>query len=193
MRRGCIVAIALVLLLVSETFADVNQTQGFLVNSSNAGILNGIGAGALAATNSVPILNVQQSGDGGDNIQLLQTTVGSLFQGGTATGLCGVYGFDQSGSASGNQVQATIDYLLGSQDQDLGTLLAQDVFTVGGFGSATAIQNFVGNQNQIVSTPYGVDANIQCLSVGVLDGIGGRSMSLINRGLTINRAIGLRY
>jgi len=194
MRRGYVVAVALVLLLASGTFADVNQAQDFVVNTTNSGLISGGGAGALASTNMVPVVNVQQSSDGGDNIQLIQTTVGALFQGGSASGLCGLYGFDQGASAGGSQMQGTVDYFkLGLQDQDIGALLVQDVFNVGGMGSAMALQNFTGGQNQIISTPYGVNANIQCLSIGVLDGISGRTMNLISRGLTIQRTVGLRY
>jgi len=173
MRRGYIVATALVLLLASGTFADVDQAQQFVVNTSNAGSLSGAAAGALASTNMVPVVNVQQSSDGGDNIQLIQTTVGALFQGGAASGLCGLYGFDQGAYAGGSQTQGTTGYFnIGSQDQGFDTLLMQDVFNVGGLGSATAIQNFTGGENQIISTPYGVSANIQCLSIGMLDGSG---------------------
>jgi hypothetical protein len=124
----------------------------------------------------------------------VQTGIGSLFQGGTAAGFLGVYGYDQAGLAAGDQWQGSPSYLiLGSQGQSIGTAFDQDIFTVGGLGSATAIQNFTGNQNQFIATPYGVSANVQVLGIGELDGVNSHVISLVSRGINIQHISRLRY
>lgn len=193
MHKGFAVSIAIVLLLVSGTFAAVEQEQGFNITTSNAGTLTGSGVGAVSGINFVPLTNIQESVDDSGNIQYVQIGVSSLYQGASSSGMLGVYGFNQGALAVGNQWQGSPSYLiLGLQNQDLGTAFTQDVFSIGGLGSAAAFQNFVGNQNQFIATPYGVSAHVQILGIGLLDGVDNHVSSLISRGLSIEHISRLR-
>ncbi len=193
MHKGFAISVALVLLLSSGTFAAIDQAQQFNINTSNIGTLTGAGTGALSSINLVPIANIQEVSDGSGHIQFVQVGVGSLVQGASATGLLGIHGYNQGASTVGNQWQTTLNYLtLGLQDQSLGTAFTQDVLSIGGLGSAVALQNFIGSQNQFIITPFGVSANIQVLGVGLLDGVGGPTAGVINNGLSINRVVPIR-
>lgn len=192
MGKGFAVSIVLVLLLSSGTFGAIDQIQQFNVGASNIGSLAGAGAGAISSFNVVPLTNVQTTSVG-DGLQYVQIGVGSLYQGGTAGGLFGQYGFDQGAAASGVQFQVSPNvYTLGAQGQDMGTLLTQNVVGTGGLGSAVAVQNFIGGQTQLATAPYGVQVNAQVLGVGVLDGLGGHVADVISRGLVINRNMQVR-
>lgn len=194
MHKRFAISIAIVLLLVSGTFAAIDQEQGFNITTSNAGALTGSGIGTVSSINFVPLTNIQQTVDDSGNIQYVQIGVSSLYQGASTSGMLGIYGFEQGALAVGNQWQGTPGYLfLGLQDQALGTAFTQDVFSIGGLGSATAIQNFVGNQNQFIVTPYGVSANVQILGIGLLDGVDSHIVSLISRGISIEHISRLRY
>ena len=193
MHKRFAISVAIVLLLISGTVVAIEQQQGFNVTTSNTGVLTGTGIGAVSSINLVPLTNIQQTVDDSGNIQYVQIGVGSLYQGASSSGMLGVYGFNQDALAAGNQWQGSPNYfILGLQDQDLGTVLTQDVFSIGGLGSAAAIQHFVGNQNQFIATPYGISANVQILGIGLLDGVDHIS-SLISRGLRIERISRLRY
>jgi len=193
MHKGFAISIAIVLLLVSGTFAAMEQEQGFNITTTNAGALTGSGIGAVSSINFVPLTNIQQTVDAG-NIQYVQIGVSSLYQGASSSGMLGVYGFNQGALAAGNQWQGSPSYLiLGLQDQDLGTAFTQDIFTIGGLGSTAAIQHFAGSQNQFITTPYGVSANVQILGVGQFDGVGSHINSVISRGLSIEHISRLRY
>lgn len=194
MHKGFAVSIAIVLLLISGTVTAIEQEQGFNITTTNAGALTGSGVGAVASINFVPLANIQQTVDDSGNIQYVQIGVSSLFQGASSSGMLGVYGFEQGALAVGNQWQGSPSYLiLGFQDQDLGTAFTQNVFTIGGLGSAAAIQHFAGNQNQIIATPYGISAHVQILGIGLLDGVNSHISSLISRGLSIQHISRLRY
>jgi hypothetical protein len=196
MHKGFAISIAVVLLLISEAFAAdaTEQEQQFVITTSNYGALEGSGVGAVSSFNFVPLANVQQTINDSGNIQYVQTSIGSLFQGANAAGFLGAYGFNQNALTVGDQWQGTPSYLiLGLQSQDLGTAFTQNIINVGGLGSAAAIQNFVGNQNQFIVTPYGVSANVQVLGIGVLDGIDSHISSLVSRGLSINHISRIRY
>lgn len=194
MHKGFAVSIAIVLLLVSGTFAAMEQQQGFNITTSNAGALTGPGLSAVSSINFVPLANIQQAVDDSGNIQYVQIGVSSLYQGASSSGMLGTYGFNQGALTIGNQWQGTPSYfILGLQDQNLGTAFTQDVFSIGGLGSAAAIQHFAGSQNQFIATPYGVSANIQILGIGQLDSNNRHINNLINRGLSINHISRLRY
>jgi hypothetical protein len=196
MHKGFAVTISLVFLLSSGAFAAdaTEQEQQFIITTTNYGALEGSGVGAVSSFNFVPLANVQQSINDTGNIQYVQTSVGSLFQGANAAGFLGAYGFNQGALTVGDQWQGTPSYLtLGLQNQNLGTAFTQNIINVGGLGSAAAIQNFVGNQNQFIVTPYGVSANVQVLGVGVLDGVGSHISNLVSRGLSINHISRIRY
>jgi hypothetical protein len=194
MRKGFAVSIAIVLLLISGAFAAVEQEQQFDIISTNLGSISGAGVSAVTSINFVPLVNEQATINETGNIQYVQTGIGSLFQGASAAGFLGEYGYEQAGIAAGSQMQGSPSYLiLGFQDQNIGTAFDQDIFTVGGLGSATAIQNFTGNQNQFIATPYGVSANIQVLGVGELDGVNSHVVSLVNRAINIEHVSRLRY
>lgn len=192
MGKGFAVSVAFVLLLSSGTFGAVDQSQQFDVGAANIGSLTGAGAGAMANFNVIPIANVQSTSVG-DGLQYVQIGVGSLFQGATAGGLLGLYGFEQGAQAVGTQFQSSPNvYTLGNQGQDIGTVLTQNVVGLGGLGSAVALQNFVGGQTQLATAPYGISVNAQVLGIGVLDGLGGHVADVINRGLVINRQMQTR-
>lgn len=192
MGKGFAVSVALVLLLSSGTFGAIDQSQQFSVGASNIGSLTGGATGAIASFNLVPITNVQETSIG-DGLQYMQIGVGSLFQGATAGGLLGLYGYDQGAAATGVQYQVSPSvYILGAQGQDLGTALTQNVVGMGGLGSAVAMQNFIGGQTQLATAPYGVQVNAQVLGVGVLDGLGGHVADVINRGFVLNRSMQVR-
>lgn len=194
MHKGAAVSIVIVFILASGTFAANVQEQGFNITTSNTGALTGSGIGSISSINFVPLTNIQQTVDDSGNIQYVQVGVSSLYQGASSSGMLGVYGFNQGALAVGNQWQESPDYfILGLQDQDLGTAFTQDVFTIGGLGSAAAIQHFVGNQNQFIVTPYGVSANVQILGIGLLDGVDSHIVSLISRGLSVEHVSRLRY
>jgi hypothetical protein len=192
MGKGFAVSISLVLLLSSGTFGAIDQTQQFNVGAINTGSLTGGATGAIASFNLVPITNVQETSLG-DGLQYMQVGVGSLFQGATAGGLFGQYGFDQGASATGVQQQTSPSvYILGAQGQDMGTVLMQNIAGTGNLGSAVAVQNFIGGQTQLATAPYGVQVNAQVLGVGVLDGLGGHVADVINRGFVLNRSMQVR-
>ncbi len=191
MHKRFAITIAIVFLLSSGAFAEeIGQYQGFVIGASNIGNLTGAGASGISSITMVPVANFQQVVDGSGTLKTVQMGVASLFQGGTATGACGLYGFDQGASIVGAQSQMLPNYLsLGVQEQSLGPGLSQNVYRMGNLGSAIAFQNFVGGQNQLIITPYGVNANVQYVGVGLLDGIGGNASSMFNRTLTIDRTI----
>ena len=191
MCRGFGVSMALVLLLISGAFADVQQGQSFGVSATNDGDLTTTGIGGTSSINVVPLTNVQSATDGEGFVQLSQIGIASLVQGASATGLYGLYGYDQSAVAIGGQSQASYGYLdAGVQDQDIGTYFAQDVYGVGLLGTAVAAQSFIGGQSQIITTPYGIQANIQCLGISMADGTGGSAVDVVSRTLTIDHGIG---
>jgi hypothetical protein len=196
MHKGFAVSIAIVLLLISGAFADqgTEQEQQFVITAANYGALEGAGVGTVSSFNIVPLANIQSTTVESGNIQYVQTSIGSLFQGANATGFLGAYGFDQGALTTGNQLQGSPSYfILGSQNQDFGYNFSQDTFNIGGFGSAAAIENFVGNQNQFIVTPYGVSANVQILGFGLFDGNDSRITNLVSRGLNIEHISRLRY
>jgi hypothetical protein len=188
MHKGFAVSAVLVFMLSSGTFAVIDQTQQFNIGTSSVGVLTGAGTGAMMSVNVIPVTNSQEAIDGSGNIQTVQIGVASLFQGAMAAGLCGVYGFQPDGSAAGQQWQGTNDYFsTGSGSQNVGTALTQNVITIGRYGTASALQSFIGNQTQLILNPYGVNANVQCIGINMFDGIGGAAGTLINRGISINR------
>jgi len=196
MHKGFAVSIAIVLLLISGAFADdqgTEQEQQFVITAANYGALDGAGVGSVSSFSIAPFANIQQTTVESGNIQYVQTSIGSLFQGATAAGFLGAYGFEQGALTMGNQWQDSPSYFfLGNQGQDFGYDFEQDIFTIGGLGSVVAIENFVGNQNQFIVTPYGVSANVQILGVGLFDGVDSHVSSLV-RGLSIEHISRLRY
>lgn len=190
MRRGFGVSMALVLLLISGAFAVVEQGQVFGISATNDGQVGGAGIGGMASVNVVPLTNIQSATDGGGVVQVSQVGLGSLHQSASVAGLYGLYGFNQSASALGQQNQASLGFLNpGVQAQDMGTTLGQSVYGSSILGSAVASQSFIGAQNQIITTPYGVQVNVQCLGIGLVDRPGRSAMGGVNRTVTINRGL----
>jgi hypothetical protein len=190
MLKGFAITIAIVLLLPSVTFAEIDQGQQFVISTSNDGVLTGAGIGAMFSVSSVPITNFQEAIDGAGTLRTVQMGVGSLIQGSAVSGAAGSYGYEQGASIIGTQSQTLPGYLsLGTQDQDLGTAFTQGVFRVGNLGSAMAVQNFVGGQNQFMTTPYGVNAGAEFVGVGLVDGIGGQASTMFIRSVSIERTV----
>ncbi len=190
MLKGFAITIAIVLLLPSGTFAEIDQGQQFVINTSNDGILTGAGIGGMFSVTAVPIANFQETIDGSGTLRTVQMGVGSLIQGSTVSGLAGNYGYEQGASIVGTQSQTLPGYLsLGTQNQDMGTAFSQNVFRVGNLGSAMVVQNFVGGQNQFITTPYGVNAGAQFIGVGMFDGIGGNASSMFIRSVSVERTV----
>jgi hypothetical protein len=188
MERVFVVSTTLILLLSSGIFA-IDQIQGFDIYSSNVGTVTGTGTSAATSVNFIPVTNAQEAIDGSGQIKVVQTGIGAVIQGGSAVGTCGVYGYDQGVNFVGDQWQTFSDLLsLGLNSQNLSADVEQNVLSAGSLGSAVALQNLMGGQNQLIITPYGVSVDIQCLGIGLVDGIGGHSSSLISRGLSIQRS-----
>jgi len=190
MHKLFAVAIGFILLLSSGAFADIGSEQQFTIQASNVGTVTGPGVGAVASTNIIPVFNSQQAVESSGTIITVQTVAGSLFQGASATGLSDIYGYQQGAFVGGNQWQALSGLFgIGQQGQDLGTQFSQDVIGMGGWGAAAAAQSFAGNQNQLILTPNGVNANIQCVGVNLTDGLGGQISSVFSRSINIKRTV----
>jgi hypothetical protein len=188
MHRVFVFSAAIAILFSSEMFA-IDQIQSFDIYSSNVGALTGTGTGAAVSVQFVPVNNSQQVIDGSGQIKVLQTGVGAIVQGGSAVGTCGIFGYEQGAGFGGNQWQVLTDFFtLGSHGQNFNTDIGQNVIRIGSLGSALALQNVVGGQSQFVITPYGVNVDVRCLGIGLLDGVGGHSSSMISRGISIQHS-----
>jgi len=188
MERVFVVSTTLILLLSSGIFA-IDQIQSFDIYSSNVGTVAGAGTSTATSMNFIPVTNAQETIDGSGQIKVLQTGIGAVIQGGSAVGTCGIFGYDQGVNFVGDQWQTFSDLLsLGFHGQNFSADVGQNVLRVGSLGSAVALQNLIGGQSQLMITPYGVNVDIQCLGIGLVDGIGGHSSSLISRGLRIQRS-----
>jgi hypothetical protein len=188
MERVFVVSTTLILLLSSGIFA-IDQIQGFDIYSSNVGTVTGTGTSAATSVNFIPVTNAQEAIDGSGQIKVMQTGIGAVIQGGSAVGTYGLYGYDQGANIVGDQWQTFSDLLsLGLNSQSISADIGQNVLRIGSLGSAMALQNLVGGQSQLIFTPYGINVDIRCLGIGLVDGIGGRSSSLISRGLSIQRS-----
>jgi hypothetical protein len=188
MQKVFVVSTTLILLLASGTFA-IDQIQSFDIYTSNVGTVTGAGTGAATSMKFIPVTNVQEAIDGSGQIKVVQTGIGAVIQGGSAVGTCGSFGYDQSANFIGDQWQTFSDLLsLGLHSQNFNVDVGQNVLRVGSLGSAVALQNLIGGQNQFIITPYGVSVDIQCVGVGLIDSVGGHNSSLISRGLSIQRS-----
>ena len=184
------VTIAFVLLLSPGTFADIGSEQQFNIQTSNVGTLIGAGTGAISSVNIVPVINSQQTVDGSGSIRAIQIGIGSLFQVASASGLSGIYGYQQGASVGGDQWQVLQGFFgIGQQGQNIGTQFSQNLVRIGGWGSAAAVQHFAGNQSQLILTPYGVNANVQCIGINLIDGLGGQTSSVFSRIINIKRTV----
>jgi hypothetical protein len=164
MNRKFVISVVFAFLLSSAAFADIGQFQGFILGSNDSASTSG---GAVLNLSSLTVQNNQLATDPTGRVTTFQIGVGSLNQGASASGLDGLFGAELGGLAGGAQLQLQGGSLwnLGSQDQDLDANLWQDVYKIGGAGSALAAQAFVGGQVQIIATPYGASANIQYLGI----------------------------
>ena len=183
MYKGFALLIALVLLLPCSALADINQAQGFNIDSSTVGVLSGTSTGSVVNFNATPITTFQMVTDGNGGTKYMQVSNSTLLQTAVTAGLYGDYGFAQNAVVTGTQNQSSLPgyFSLGTQSQSLGAAFTQNTIANGAFGSTIAIQNFIGSGGQIITSPYGVSANF--VAVGI-DSIGG---VLVNRTLTINR------
>lgn len=183
MNKGFALSLALLLLLSSATLADINQAQGFNIDSSSVGVLAGTSSGSVVSFNATPISTFQMVTDGDGGTTYMQVSNSSLVQAGVTAGMYGDYGFVQNAVAAGNQTQSSLPgyFSLGLQSQNLGVVFSQSKISNGAFGSTIATQNFIGSGGQIINTPYGVSANFTAVGVNSLGGV------LVNRTLTINR------
>jgi hypothetical protein len=183
MYKGIALLIALLLLLSTACFADIDQAQIFAVGSTNVGVLTGTSAGAVASFSVSPIVGFQMTTDGDDNTKYIQLSNSSLVQGAGTVGVYGDYGYVQNATASSTQTQSSLlGYLsLGTQSQSVGAAFSQSTISNGLFGSTVASQNFIGTAGQLVSTPYGVSANFVAVGVDSTAGV------LVNRSISITR------
>jgi len=182
MYKGFALSILFLLLLTSASFADIDQTQGFIIGSSNAGVLTGTSSGAVASFSAAPIVGFQMATDGDGNTKYVQVSNSSLVQAAGTVGVYGDYGYVQNAVVSNSQTQSSMlnYFTVGTQSQNVGAIFSQSTVANGTMGSTIAAQNFIGADGQIVSTPYGVSANF--VSVGV-DSVAG---VLVNRSISIN-------
>lgn len=183
MYKGFALSMALLLLLASAVFADIDQAQIFVIGSSNAGVLTGTSAGAVASFSATPVVGFQMATDGDDNTKYIQLSNSSLVQAAGTVGVYGDYGYVQNAVVSSTQTQSSlIDYFsLGTQSQSVGAAFSQNTISNGVFGATVASQNFIGTSGQLVSTPYGVSANFIAVGVDAAAGV------LVNRSISITR------
>ena len=183
MYKGFAFSIALLLLLASNTFADVAQIQTHYVNSINEGLIGGNSSASMASFTVTPVANFQFAEDGGGNAKYLQVSNSALVQAAGAVGVYGDYGYENSANVSGSQTQASTEGYnsLGTQNQSTAALFSQNTVSNGSFGSAVVAQNYIGTGGQMVSTPYGINVNFMAVGVDANAGM------LVNRSLSINR------
>jgi hypothetical protein len=184
MNKNFLICLTFAFLLSSAAFADIGQVQGFILGSNGNAVTTG---GSILNLNSVTLQNNQQATDPTGRVTTFQTEVGSLSQGASAAGMDGLFGAELNGLAGGAQLQLQGGGLwnLGFQNQNLDADLWQDVYKVGGVGSAVAAQNFVGGQVQIIATPYGASANVQYLGIAQYDStLGGPDTNAVVSGGT---------
>jgi hypothetical protein len=183
MYKGFALLIALLLLLPCTTHAEINQAQGFNIDSSTVGVLSGTSTGSVVNFNATPITTFQMVTDGDGGTKYMQVSNSTLSQAAVTAGLYGDYGFAQNAVATGNQSQSSLPgyFSLGTQSQSLGAAFSQNKISNGAFGSTIAIQNFIGSGGQIITSPYGVNANFIAVGVDSSAGV------LVNRHLSINR------
>ena len=183
MYKGFALLIALLLLLTCSALADINQAQGFSIDSSTVGALSGASTGSVVNFNATPINTFQMVTDGNGGTRYMQVSNSTLLQAAVTTGLYGDYGFAQNAVATGTQNQSSLPgyFSLGIQNQTLGAAFSQNTIANGAFGSTIAIQNFIGSGGQIITTPYGVSANFVAVGVDSAAGV------IVNRSLTIHR------
>ncbi len=183
MYKGFALLIALLLLLPCSTLANINQAQGFNIDSSTVGVLSGASTGSVVNFNATPITTFQMVTDGNGGTKYMQTSNSTLVQAAVTAGLFGDYGFAQNAVAKGTQTQSSLPgyFSLGAQNQSLGAAFSQNTIANGAFGSTIAIQNFIGSGGQIITSPYGVSANFVAVGVDSSAGV------IVNRNLTINR------
>ena len=188
MVRGFAVSAVLVLLLVSASMAEVDQTQGFVVGNTNGALSDGPQSGATN-TNAMTVAQDQLATEKAGHVTAFQGETGSLIQAASASAIAGTLGIVQGGVGYGAQAQGQSGngLNLGSQLQDMNANLNQNV--VGdGLGSALGLQNFVGFQTQMVFTMFGASAHTQALGVSLADAMGHPTPSagtMINAGTTI--------
>jgi opacity protein-like surface antigen len=186
MVKGLAVSALLVLLLSSASFALITQNQGFLLGNTNGVLAVGPDSGA-ANTNALTIVQDQLATDRSGHVTSFQGEAGSLVQSAGAQAICGVLGIEQAGQGIAGQFQLHPGGCtsLGFQDQDLTAGLEQHVIG-DGFGSALALQNFVGFQTQLTFTMFGASANTQGVGVTLADAFGGSgsgpAMNIIHAG-----------
>lgn len=185
MYKSFMFSLAILLLITFTTCAnDIGQTQQFVINSSNAGVVSGTSAGAVASFNVAPVSTSQTLSENGGGTNYMQMSSSSLSQAAVTVGVFGDYGFEQNALVVGNQNQSSLPgyFSLGTQNQSLGAAFTQNTINNGIYGATIATQNFIGTGGQVITTPYG--ANVSFVAVGV-DSIAG---VLVNRSLTINRS-----
>ena len=180
---GLLLAI-LLLLTITANANDVGQNQEFTINSTNIGLVSGTSSGAVSSFNTAPVNTSQSIISNGNGTTCMQLSSTSLLQAAVSVGTYGDYGFEQNAVASGTQTQSSLsDYFsLGTQSQNLGAAFSQSTIQNGSYGATIAVQNFIGTSGQIITTPYGVNANFVSVGVDSTTGI------LVNRVLTINRS-----
>jgi hypothetical protein len=182
MYKGLALSIALLLLLTSTVFADIDQAQVSVVSSSVGGLLTGTAAGSVASFNATPTTSFQLTTDGDDNTKYVQISNSSLVQGAGTVGVYGEYGYTQNALVSSVQNQSSLanSLILSSQSQSVGAVFSQNTISNGIFGATVAAQNFIATDGQLVSTPYGVSANFVSVGVDSTAGV------LVNRCITIS-------
>ena len=168
MYKRLTVSAAVVLLLSCPVWADILQNQTFGIQGLNQAVVSGAGDLGIIKTQMIKSDNLQQATDAAGYATVIQGSNNTLFQGGGAMGMGGIFGFDQQGIGTGWQTQyQPSGLLMGTQNQDLTAGLGQTFTKIGGVGVVAGVQAFVGHQVQLNITPYGMTANAQ--SIGVVD------------------------
>jgi hypothetical protein len=169
--------LTITILLSSAAFGADVQTQGFNMTGLNGAAMSG--DGAASNSNALTALSSQLNTNNVTHDASFQGTNGSLIQSAGAVGMGGLFNVGQAGNAVGTQVQLPS---LGINVQDLDADLYQEVFKVGGTGTALGLQTFVGIQTQLSFNPYGGSANIQSIGTTLYDAAAGGPNSGIQIG-----------
>ena len=177
-------SLVFLLLLASGAYAEIDQSQQFVIGSSNNGVVSGTSGGAVASFNSAPVTTIQTVSEDGSGTTYMQISNSSLLQSAVTVGLFGDYGFEQNAVAAGTQNQNSLPgyFSLGLQNQSLGAAFTQNTLANGLYGSTVSAQNFIGTGGQIITNPYGVNVNFVALGVDSNAGV------IVNRSLSINRS-----
>ena len=190
MCKGLAVSAVCVVLLSSVAVpawsSGISQLQGYSLGPAFNAVRQ-IADGAVSSNNVLTLAESQLATDDIRHTTAYQGTAGSLLQSAGAVSMSGDFGVTQFGDIDGVQMQVPSS---GTQLQNLNANLDQDVYKIGGSGSALGLETFVGIQTQLTFTPYGATANVQGIGTTLYDAVGGGPTSSMTIGGGANIGVG---